>query len=425
MHLDLATLGDFTAALLIGALVGIEREKRAIAEQDRVNIGGLRTFILVASFGALAGWLAEAHQALWFVGLALAITAAAVIAGYILSAKRQPDALGLTTEIAALVVCLLGALVMLGSRELSVALAVVTAAVLAYKQPLHGLVERIGWDDVFAGLRLLLATFVILPLLPDRALDPWGALNPRSLWMLVLLISSLSLIGYVATRWLGARHGAAATGFAGGMVSSTAVTLAFARRSLEEKGAGVGAMLAGGVLIAWSIMFLRVLIEVLVVNASLLPRLLVPFGAMGLVAGLAAWLLFRRGGAAQAGGGSAEQVALKNPFSLTEAAKFAAFFAVVLVVVKGVQLHFPGEGFYVVAAFAGLTDVDAITLSMAEYAKTGDAALAVDAIVIAALTNTLVKCGMVAVLGGPELRRPVLAATGGLLAAGVAVLLLL
>jgi uncharacterized membrane protein (DUF4010 family) len=423
MHIDLATLGDFATALLIGALVGIEREKRAIAEQDR-TIGGLRTFILVAALGALAGWLAARHDALWIVGLALAVTAAAVITGYVLGARNKPDSLGLTTEIAALVVCLLAAIVMLGQRELGVALAVVTAAVLAYKQPLHGLVERIGWDDVFAGLRLLLATFVILPLLPDRALDPWGALNPRSLWMLVLLISSLSLIGYVATRWLGARHGVVATGFAGGMVSSTAVTLAFARRSLEEKGASIGSLLAAGVLIAWSIMFLRVLIEVLVVNASLLPRLLVPFSAMGVVAGLAAWLLFRRAEPGRAAG-SADAVALRNPFSLTEAAKFAAFFALVLVVVKGVQLNFPGEGVYVVAAFAGLTDVDAITLSMAEYAKTGDAGIAVDAIVIAALTNTMVKCGMVVVLGGPGLRRPMLVATGGLLAAGVAALLLL
>ena len=424
MDLDLATLGDFATALLIGALVGIEREKRSGDERDLASIGGLRTFILVAALGALAGWLALEQQALWFVGLALSITAAAVITGYVLGARRQPDSLGLTTEIAALVVCLLAALVMLGQRELGVALAVVTAAVLAYKQPLHGLVDRIGWDDVFAGLRLLLATFVILPLLPDHALDPWGALNPRSLWMLVLLISSLSLVGYIATRWLGAQHGAAATGLAGGMVSSTAVTLAFARQSHEERGAWVGPALAAGILIAWSVMFARVLIEVLVVNASLLPKLLVPFAAMAAVAGLAAWLLFRRGHVARAEGPPVEVVAVKNPFSLTEAAKFAAFFAVVLVLVKGVQIYFPGEGIYIVAALAGLTDVDAITLSMAEYAKVGDAAVAVDAIVIAALTNTVVKAGMVVMLATRDLRRPILLVTTGLLLAGVGALLL-
>ena len=424
MDLDLGTLGDFATALLIGAMIGIEREKRSGADSDLATIGGLRTFILVAALGALAGWLAVQQQAFWFVGLALAIVALAVITGYVLGAKRQPDALGLTTEVAALVVCLLAALVMLGSRELSVALAVVTAAVLAYKAPLHGLVERIGWDDVFAGLRLLLATFVILPLLPDRALDPWAALNPRSLWMLVLLISSLGLVGYIATRWLGAQHGAAATGFAGGMVSSTAVTLAFARQSHVERGAWVGPSLAAGILIAWSVMFARVLIEVLVVNASLLPRVLVPFAAMAAVAGVAAWLFFRRGHAARADGSAVEAVAVKNPFSLTEAAKFAAFFAVVLVLVKGVQIYFPGEGLYVVAALAGLTDVDAITLSMAEYAKAGDAAVAVDAIVIAALTNTLVKVGMVVTLGTRELRRPVLLGGAGLLVAGGGTLLL-
>lgn len=426
MDLDLATLGDFATALLIGALVGIEREKRSGDGSDLATIGGLRTFILVAAFGALAGWLAATQQALWFVGLALSIIAAAVITGYVLSARQRPGSLGLTTEFAALVVCLLAALVMLGQRELSVALAIVTAAVLAYKQPLHGLVERIGWDDVFAGLRLLLATFVILPLLPDRALDPWGALNPRALWMLVLLISSLSLVGYIATRWLGAQHGAAATGFAGGMVSSTAVTLAFARQSHLERGAWVGPALAAGILIAWSVMFARVLIEVLVVNPSLVPRVLVPFTAMAVVAGVAAWLLFRRGQAARVDGGApVEAVEVKNPFSLTEAAKFAAFFAVVLVVVKGVQLHFPGEGIYLVAALAGLTDVDAITLSMAEYAKTGDATVAVAAIVIAALTNTVVKIGMVMTLGSRELRGPVLLGGVGLLIAGGGTLLLI
>jgi uncharacterized membrane protein (DUF4010 family) len=422
MDIDLDTLGGFATALLVGAMIGIEREKRAVADRDLATIGGLRTFILVAAFGALAGWLARSYDQLWLVGLALAIVAAAVITGYVLGARRQPDSLGLTTEVAALVVCLLGAVVMLGHRELAVALAVATAAVLAYKDPLHGMVGRIGWDDVFAGLRLLLATFVILPLLPDRALDPWGALNPRSLWMLVLLISSLSLVGYVATRWLGAQHGAAVTGLAGGMVSSTAVTLAFARRSREEQGDWVGPALASGILLAWSVMFVRVLLEVLVVNPGLVARVLVPFAAMGVVAGAAAWLLFRRGRAA--GGTQApESVEVRNPFSLTEAAKFAAFFALVLVAVKGVQLHFPGEGFYLVAALAGLTDVDAITLSMAEYAKSGDAAIAVDAIVIAALTNTLVKAGMVGVLAAPALRRPIAVVTGTLLAAGLAMAL--
>lgn len=420
MDLDLDTLGGFATALLIGAMIGVEREKRSVADHDR-GIGGLRTFILVAAFGALGGWFAQVYQQLAFVGVAFGAVAVFVLAGYWLGARRQADALGLTTEMAALVVCLLAAMIMLGHRELAVAIAVVTAAVLAYKEPMHGLVERIGWDDMFAALRLLLATFVVLPLLPDRALDPWGALNPRSLWMLVLLISGLSLVGYVATRWLGEHRGTAVTALAGGLVSSTAVTLAFARRSREQAAAAaerwIGRALAGGVLLAWGVMFVRVLIEVAVVNIALLPRLLVPFAAMGAVGcGYAWWLLREPRSAALTEDG----VALKNPFSLTEAAKFAAFFALVLVVVKGVQLHFPGEGFYLVAVLAGLTDVDAITLSMAEYAKTGDAGIAVTAITLAAMANTLVKTVMVASLGGVAMRRPVMLASAGVVLAGAA-----
>ena len=229
--LDLATVRDFGTALLIGALVGIEREKRKATEPEP-GIGGLRTFILLALLGAITGWLAnEQHMPAMLVVVVL-VVGVTVLAGYVLAARVHPDALGLTTESAAITVCLLGAMTMLGHREVAVALGIVTAAVLAYKQPLHGLVAKIDWDDIFAGLRLFIATFIVLPLLPNHAVDPWGALNPYALWLLVLLISSLSLIGYVGSRWLGADRGILLTGLTGGLVSSTAVTLSFARVKL-------------------------------------------------------------------------------------------------------------------------------------------------------------------------------------------------
>ena len=292
----------------------------------------------------------------------------------------------------------------------------VTAAVLAYKQSLHGLVERLGWDDVYAGLRLLIAAFVVLPLLPDRPIDPWGALNPASLWRLVLLISGLSLVGYVATRWLGEQRGAALTGVTGGLVSSTAVTLSFARES--RAGGRAATALAGGILLAWAVMFGRVVVEVFVVNPAILGRVLPPFLAMGAAASVvAAWLIRRS--AHELPDAGRKDVPLQNPFSLTAAAKFAAFFAAVLVVVKLAQQNFPGTGLYVVAALAGLSDVDAITLSMAQQAKTGDAGTAIAAIVVAVLSNTLVKAGMVLVLGSPSLKRPVLLATVAIVVSGV------
>ncbi|MBI3917662.1 MAG: MgtC/SapB family protein [Betaproteobacteria bacterium] len=423
-NLDLATVRMFAVALLIGALIGIEREKRKMDDND-VDAWGLRPFILASLVGAISGWVGRAYDFPWVVVGVLVVLAALIVTSYVLVARVQPKALSLSTELGAVSVFLLGAIVTMGHEGLAIGLGVVTAAVLAYKQPLHGMVSKIGWDDVFAGLRLMIATFVVLPLLPNRAIDPWGALNPYSLWLLVLLISSLGLVGYVATRWLGTGRGAALTALTGGLVSSTAVTLSFARRSSEQGSERLGGMLAGGVLLAWCIMFGRVVVEVLVVNPALVAKVLVPFVAMAVAGGVVAGVLFWRAAVMHSSAGQrSEDVPLKNPFSLTAAAKFGAFFAVVLLVVKLVQAHFPGEGVYLVAALAGLTDVDAITLSMAEYAKTGDAEIAVNAIVIAAITNTCVKCGMVLMMGGRMMKGPVIAGTVVVFLAGAAAVVL-
>jgi uncharacterized membrane protein (DUF4010 family) len=418
-ELDFDTVRDFATALLIGTLLGIERERHKQSDGD-ISVGGLRTFILFAMLGAIGGWLAKLLDFPWILVAVLLATLVAVVASYVVAARVQPDALGLTTELAALAICLLGAMVMLGHREIAVALAIAIAAALAYKQPLHGMVSRLGAEDVYAGVRLLAATFIVLPLLPDRAVDPWGALNPQKLWVLVLLISGLSLVGYVAVRLLGPNRGIPLTGLTGGLVSSTAVTLSFARQSREKGHARSAPAFACGILIAWGVMFLRVLATVLIVNHALLPRLVVPFLAMAAVTAGLAWVMYRR---AADDGSAGSGVPLSNPFSLTSAAKFAALFALVLLLVAFVQQNFPPEGVYVVAALAGTTDVDAITLSMSEYARRGDAAVAVTAIVIAALTNTVVKAMMVVGLGAPGLRRPILIGAAGIVLAGLAAVL--
>jgi uncharacterized membrane protein (DUF4010 family) len=411
---------DFATAILLGALIGIEREKRKQEEDDADQIAGLRTFTLIALLGAATAWLAKTLQVEWVLPVGLLILGVLVVTGYLVTAKRR--SFGLTTEIAAVVVFLLAAMVMYDQQVVAVALGVVTAAILAYKKPLHGFVDKLGWDDVYAGVRLLIASFIALPLLPNEPIDPWGALNPYKLWLLVILISSLSLVGYVLTRLLGPARGAALTGMTGGLVSSTAVTLSFAKEAREKP--KKSAALACGILLAWVVMFVRVVILVGIVNRELLTHVLVPFAVMAIVAGaFAAWLYYRNGtaGAAAAKG----DVELKNPFSLMEAAKFGAVFAVVLLAVKLVQAYFPPQGMYFVAALAGLTDVDAITLSMAEFAKSGDAAIAVIAIVIAAVSNTLVKCGLAVGLGGQAFGRNLIVATAATLLAGLGAALLL
>jgi uncharacterized membrane protein (DUF4010 family) len=409
---------DFATAILLGALVGIEREKRKAEEGEASHIAGLRTFILLALFGAGAAWMAKDLASPWMLAAALLIVGGLLVAGYLVTAPTTQNGKGLTTEFAAVIVFLLGAMVMLGYQALAIGLGVVTAAVLAYKQPLHGFVEKLGWDDVFAGLRLLIATFIALPLLPDRPIDPWGALNPYKLWLLVILISALSLVGYVLTRLLGSERGKALTGLTGGLASSTAVTLSFSKEARGDPQSGT--VLACGILLSWLVMFLRVLVLVAVVNRTLLAPVLAPFLAMAAItAAFAAFLYYRDGSAGRSAAGK-NDLEVRNPFSLTEAAKFAALFAIVLLVVKIVQEHFPPDSLYAVAALAGLTDVDAITLSMAEVAKGGDPRVAAAAIAVASLSNTIVKCGMAVVSAGLAFAKPLIAATAALIPVGLA-----
>jgi len=414
---------DFALAILLGALVGIEREKRKSEETQADHIAGLRTFVLLALFGACAGWLSHELGALWILAAALLIVGAFIAVGYFVTARDSEDGKGLTTEVAGLIVFLLGAIVMLGFSELAIALAVITAAILAYKKRLHRFVETLGWQDVYAGLRLLIATFIALPLLPDRPIDPWGALNPYELWLLVILISVLSLVGYALTRWLGPGKGALVTGLAGGLVASTVVTLSFSREARTNPGNATA--LACGILVAWAIMFARVLVLVGVVNRALLAPMLVPFGVMALVVGCFAAMFYFRDSAAKQPANTKGDLKVTNPFSLTSAAKFAAFFAVVLIAVKIAQENLPATGVYAVAAVAGLTDVDAITLSMADLAKSGTPQVAVTSIVIAALVNTATKCSIAFVVGGASLGKPLLLATAVTLMAGLAAVLVL
>lgn len=409
---------NFAVALFIGALVGIEREKKKVEEDATTAFGGIRTFILFALAGAISAWLSLQLKTTWIFVAASLIIAALILVAYILQNRESNSALGLTSETAGVVVFLLGGTTLFGYKEIAVALAIATSAALAYKKPLHSLVGKIYEDDIYAGLTLLFATFIVLPVLPNKTIDPWQAINPYKMWLLVILISGLSLVGYVATRALGTKIGTSLTGLFGGLVSSTAVTLAFSKQSREvEKSSKLMNILAASLLIAWTVMFIRILIEVVVVNIKLLPLLVVPMITMAVITAVCAFLYYR-----WSSGQSSKQtqnVPLQNPFSLVSALKFALLFGIVLLVVKYVQQNFASQGFYVVAALAGLTDVDAITLSMADYAKNGgDAKTAVTSITIAAVANTLVKCGFVFFFGQGKIRTLIGIATAVILIGG-------
>jgi uncharacterized membrane protein (DUF4010 family) len=420
MAFDLMLLQQFSIALLIGALIGLEREKKKASAQ-RASFSGIRTFILLAQMGAVSAWLSQQIAVFWLFPLSLVAVALVIITAYVLENKAQGNALGLTSELAAITVFLLGGAVMYGYAELAVMLAIVTSAVLAFEQPLHGLVARIDEDDLYAGIKLLIASFIVLPLLPNTPIDPWQALNPYKLWLLVILISALSLSGYVAMRLLGPQRGTLLMALTGGIVSSTAVTLSLAKQSHEWPDPAESARLAAGVFIAWLVMVLRVTLMLFVLAPALLKSMWWMLLSFGVVTLVVAWYWWRQ---SQRSSATAGHMVLSNPFSLWSAIKFGLFFAVVLLLVNVAKLHAPSEAMLLIAALAGATDVDAIALSMMQLAGQGQVSLAALALMVAICTNSVVKTGMVVLLAAPPLRYIVLRSGGVICVVGALMCLL-
>jgi uncharacterized membrane protein (DUF4010 family) len=413
--MDLELARHFLAALLIGALVGTEREKRKRDDPARA-FGGIRTHILLALAGGASAWLARALAAPWVFVATLLAVAAIGVADHVRRGRDTADFVpGIVSEVAALAVVLLGAMVVVGDAAAAVALAIVVSAVLAFRQPLHGLVERIGVEDILAGIKLLIASFIVLPLVPDRPVDPWGAVNPYQLWLMVVAISALSLVGYVAIRWLGKARGIAVTGIAGGLTSSTATTLNIARGSRTGVPAVSADAASAGVLLAWLTMFIRVMVIVFATNRGLFAVAWPSLAAMGGVTALFAGRHYLAGVGDPA---AINDLPVKNPFSLTSAMRFGALFAVLLVAIRIAGQMLPSTGLYVVSGLAGAMDVDAITLSLASgSAGPGRTAAA---LVVALLANTAFKCATVLVVGRGPMRRQVAVASVAVMATGVA-----
>jgi uncharacterized membrane protein (DUF4010 family) len=413
--MDLELARHFLAALLIGALVGTEREKRKRDDPARA-FGGIRTHILLALAGGASAWLARALGAPWILVATLLAVAAMGVADHVKRGLDTPDgAPGFVSEIVAIAVVLLGAMVVVGDATLAVALAVVVSAVLAFRQPLHGLVERIGVDDILAGVKLLIASFIVLPLVPDRPVDPWGVINPYQLWVLVVALSALSLVGYVAIRWLGKARGIAITGLAGGLTSSTATTLNLARGSRLGGLSVSGDAASAGVLLAWLMMFVRVMVIVFATNRALFVVAWPPLVAMAALTALLAARHYLKGAGDPA---AINDMPVANPFSLASAMRFAALFAALLLAIRLAGQVLPSAGLYVVSGLAGMLDVDAITLSLTGgSASLGRSAVAV---IIALLANTVFKCAMVVVVARGSMRRDIAIAGVAIVITGAA-----
>jgi len=396
----------FGAALIIGILVGLQREYAYGDPNDphKEMFAGARTFALMGLVGCTAALVADIVASPWAFIAMVSLSGALIAIAYFISASR--GAVGLTTEMSALVTILAGALCYWGYLALAAALAVATTVLLSLKLEMQTFARRLTREDVYATLKFAVITAIVLPVLPNQTFGPppLDVLNPYKVWLMVVFISGISFLGYVLIKVVGSRQGIGLTGLLGGLVSSTAVTLTFAQRSQEERELAKPFALA--ITVAWTMMFSRVLVEVAALNIQLLRVLWLPMAAAGAV-GLAycVYLYFSQRTDEEG------EVALSNPFELGPAIKFGLIYAAILLFSKAAQTYLGNTGVYLSSVVAGLTDVDAITLSMAELSRAAggvDLDTGARAIVLAAMSNTLVKGGIVMTSGAPALRRALL-----------------
>lgn len=378
-------------ALGLGLLVGLQRER------TNARLAGFRTFPLFTLFGALCALLAEALGG-WILAAGLAGFTGLLIIGNLPSARREEEDPGLTSEAALLVMFATGALLVLDKTALAVAVAGTVAVLLHLKPEMHRFAKRLGERDFKAIMQFVLISLVILPVLPNQFYGPYGVLNPFKIWLMVVLIVGISLGGYIIYKVVGSRAGTLASGILGGLISSTATTVSCARRSKQAPGS---AALATFVIIAAStIVFVRVLALIGATAPGFLPKAGPPIaamlGLMGLLA-LACW--FSRRGEPES---MPEQ---ENPSELKPALIFAGLYAVVLIAVAAAKDHFGQSGLYVVAVLSGLTDMDAITLSITQLVNSQNlpAETGWRLILTASMSNLVFKAGVVAVIGNRKL----------------------
>jgi len=408
-------LPQFLTSLAIGLLIGLERERNPSAK------AGLRTFALVAMFGTLAGLLATKTGSPWLVIAGLLAVATMIIAAYLNSSNGHSRVTdierrgnltpndevesdpGTTTVIALLLTYGLGAMIWYDLAKLAVMLAIGVTALLYFKPELRGLSQRMTRRDLVAVLQFSVLTFIVLPILPDQNYGPYNAFNPHLAWLMVVLISGISMIGYIALKVVGTRYGAPLLGFLGGLVSSTATTLVYARNSKVNP--AMSNLAASVIVIAGIVVVVRLMVLSAVVAYGALPGLL-PMLAGGLIFGMIVALYNWRKM------DKATELYIpetSNPAELHTAISFGVLYVAVLLGAAWMENLAGSQGLYAVALVAGLTDVDAITLSSLRLFNLGQLTehQTVNAIAIAFLSNLAFKFGMVAFIGGWQLARKV------------------
>ena len=406
------TFMDLLIALGIGLLVGLQKER------TKSPLAGLRTFALVSLLGAVAALLASQLGSWLLVAGLLAITSMMIMGNAMVMRRGDIDP-GQTTEVAVVLTFLVGALVVIGPREVAIVIGATTAVLLHLREELKSWVARLSDRDVRAVMQFAAISLIILPVLPDETYGPYDVLNPRQIWWMVVLIVGLNLAGYAAFRLMGQRGGTALAGVLGGAISSTATTMSYARLTRTTPSQTRAAVVI--VWIASGVVFARILIEISAVAPGFLSAAAGPVALMLLLFIVAAVFIWRSSTAP-----AESPLEPGNPSELKPAILFGALYAAVLFVVAAAQDLLGSVGLFAAAALSGLTDIDAITLSTSRLVATDvvDAATGWRLILVAAMSNMVFKLGLAASLGTRQMAGRLAALFGLAIAVGAALLVL-
>ncbi|WP_298693660.1 MgtC/SapB family protein [uncultured Sulfuricurvum sp.] len=387
-------------SLVLGFIIGLQREMHTIYSHKHKDFGGARTFSMISLFGYLSSWFSAYFS--YFFLVAAGVIGLLLIAAYVVNSIAVNEK-GATTEFSALIAFVIGAMLHFTQPLFPVFITIIVLFILNIKEEIEEYEQTITKRDLSAAILFMLMTFVILPILPDHPIDPFGLINLYRIWIMVVLVAGISFAGYIAIRFLGSTHGIGAAGLLGGLVSSTAVAMSMARR-VHENGFLVK-NLAIGIALASSMMLIRAGIEMWVINPSLTYPFILPIAIGSLVGyGYIAYLYFtsKRENIPQ-------NVEFKNPFDLKEALLMGIVFGATIALTKLANQYIGNTGVYAIASLSGLADVDAIILSLSSLAKNGlNPSTAHYAILIAIVTNTLAKSALVLFLGKFPLFRFVL-----------------
>lgn len=402
------TQGEFIIRLLvvigIGSVIGLERQYSAMKENSH-GFAGIRTFIFLVLLGFIAGMFYFLFSPWVFVAVFLGVSILIAVSYWFTATQGDR---GSTTEFTSLIAFVLGSMTLIGLIEISLMITVLVVVVLSSKFRIKTIVGAITAEELYDFIRFVVIALLIFPFLPDQTYGPYDVLNPKEIGWVIILTSGLGLVGYILTKFLGPKKGILLGGIVGGLVSSTAVTWVYAKKSKENE--SLAASCATAILAASSIMFIRVLIWTFIFNQTLFNRLLPAISLVFLSAiGITLYIYFKR----QTKQLNETEIPLKKPLDLKGAMVFGAIYTVILLVVSYANENLGESGTLISSAIAGFSDIDAITISVSKLSGLKlDLGIASLAILIAAISNTLVKMGIGIYAGSPALKKNLLIGYG-------------